>query len=401
MNKKLIKTIASITSGLGIAASIPFVITSCGSSPKDVVPSNALPYEVYEIQNNILLGFKEGIDFSQYEDDYDTIQIPSNVTKIEREAFYKNSTTTIPPFIKNLTFAKNSNCSSIGDQVFKNCTSLTSVSLPSSLARIEYEVFSNCPNLSKIVWDAWKGPDQTDLQSTSFSGVCPNGGTVTVTNPSGYDSIKLLNSLIDSAGMPIDWGLALPSDVYDIDGENFLNGFTKEFLDNRDTYSDYRIMEIPAKVKQIASTAFFATGITKIPGYIKKLTFKKESNLTEISGGAFRGENKSPLKWVDLSNCSSLVVLDQDCFYRCPQLSSVQLPGSLNTILYQCFAECNSLNSIVWDKISANPTIYDDCFKNIASSGVVKITNPVQGYTSSDLLTFLKTKGLPANWTAE
>ncbi len=35
MNKKLIKTIASITCGLGIVASIPFAITSCGSSSSE------------------------------------------------------------------------------------------------------------------------------------------------------------------------------------------------------------------------------------------------------------------------------------------------------------------------------------------------------------------------------
>lgn len=35
MNKKLIKTIASITCGLGITATIPFIASSCGSSSKE------------------------------------------------------------------------------------------------------------------------------------------------------------------------------------------------------------------------------------------------------------------------------------------------------------------------------------------------------------------------------
>mgnify|MGYP006919851586 CR=1 FL=1 len=90
MNKKLIKAIVSVACGLGIAASIPFTVASCGSSSEgDVIPSNALHYEVYEIDEttNVLKGFKEDIDLNQYKDTCDTMQIPSKITMIETWAF--------------------------------------------------------------------------------------------------------------------------------------------------------------------------------------------------------------------------------------------------------------------------------------------------------------------------
>lgn len=59
LNKKLLKSIVCIATGVGIAASIPFTTTSCTfSSQDDDVSINPLPIYVYNIQNNVLKGFK-------------------------------------------------------------------------------------------------------------------------------------------------------------------------------------------------------------------------------------------------------------------------------------------------------------------------------------------------------
>ena len=150
MNKKLIKTLASITCGLGIISTIPFAATSCGSS-SDFVPENALPYDVYDIQNNILLGFKNGIDLSEYKNICDIIQIPSKVASITDNAFYNGSTVSaIPTFIKNLTFANGSQCTSIRENAFRYCSSLTSVTLPDSIKNLFKGVFADCIFLNSV-----------------------------------------------------------------------------------------------------------------------------------------------------------------------------------------------------------------------------------------------------------
>lgn len=85
MNKKILKSIVCIASGIAIAASMPFTTTSCGSS------STALPYEVYKYNEKdptILTGFTDV--FLANEDDYNmynTMEIPANVKTIDGNAF--------------------------------------------------------------------------------------------------------------------------------------------------------------------------------------------------------------------------------------------------------------------------------------------------------------------------
>ncbi|MDE6477442.1 MAG: leucine-rich repeat domain-containing protein [Mycoplasmoidaceae bacterium] len=148
MNKKLIKTIASITCGLGIVGSIPFASTSCGCSSEKI---NSLTQSVYDIDQTTyeLKGFKDDFlnnpDSEIYQDNFkdcDTMIIPAKVTSIAINAFFtynyqtQRVETTIPEFITKLTFAKNSKCSLIGAGSFSNCSSLTSITFPSSLTYI-------------------------------------------------------------------------------------------------------------------------------------------------------------------------------------------------------------------------------------------------------------------------
>lgn len=157
LNKKLLKTIISVATGISVSLSIPFATTSCGcSSEDDVIPPNALPYEVYEIdQSNVLLGFKAGIDLSQYDGICDTMQIPSKVTSVADRAFsfYNQATykyyTTIPSFITNLTFAKRSNCTSIGQAAFY-LSPLTTIKLNNTLETIGIDAFADSLKLASV-----------------------------------------------------------------------------------------------------------------------------------------------------------------------------------------------------------------------------------------------------------
>ena len=152
-NKKLLKTILWVTSGIGFAASIPFITTSCGSSS---VKLNPLPYEVYKYDSNdstILTGFTDEFlaDTSKYSQ-YDTIEIPKNVTSIVNNAFYNDSekNSIIPSFIKNLTFASESEIETIGKEVFSKWQSLTRVYFPESLKSIVDSSFENCTQLNLV-----------------------------------------------------------------------------------------------------------------------------------------------------------------------------------------------------------------------------------------------------------
>ena len=151
-NKKLLKTVLCITSGIGFATSIPFTTTACGSSKPIPVDKKILPYEVYDIdQAGVLNGFKSGINLDEYNDGIcDTMQIPASVTSIGDDAFANK----IPSFIKNLTFADGSVCSSIGYNTFSLSTFITEVNLLrcTNLSAINSYCFENCVSLTSIIF---------------------------------------------------------------------------------------------------------------------------------------------------------------------------------------------------------------------------------------------------------
>lgn len=144
MNKKILKSILCVASGIAITSSIPFATTSCGCSSEKIIP---LPEDVYEIDaNGILQGFRSDFlnnpDSEIYKDkftDCNSIVIPANVTSIAYQAFFISVShiTTIPKFITKVSFAKESMLTSLNSQCFNkggftqidfsNCNSLTSL----------------------------------------------------------------------------------------------------------------------------------------------------------------------------------------------------------------------------------------------------------------------------------
>ncbi len=179
---------------------------------------NPLPETIYNIDtNNVLQGFKEGVDLTQYDGICDTMQIPTNVINIANSAF----NTKIPSFITNITFAEGSKLSAIGDSVFRsnsslktvdlsNCINLTSVSsylfdlcaniisiaLPNSIITLGHSCFGNChhlssitipPNLSTIEGNVfWRNYELTEI---SFPSSLTTIGSNAFSNCSGLKKI--------------------------------------------------------------------------------------------------------------------------------------------------------------------------------------------------------------------
>ncbi len=206
MNKKLIKSIVSVTCGLGVATSIPFVATSCGCSSVSPDKINPLPDTVYKYDatnNKKLLGFTDEflVNQNKYKQ-YNTMLISTNVNDIAQEAFHGK----IPLFITKIIFpAEMPEEIATGYGVFYNNSSITSIVLPGNLKTTYMGLFEDCSNLSSITWDAW--------DCSSFDG-CFRGvaatGTVKVTNPidSDYDSAALLTILKQSGELPSGWQVA-------------------------------------------------------------------------------------------------------------------------------------------------------------------------------------------------
>ncbi len=157
MNKKLIKTIASVTCGLGIAGSIPFITTSCGSkSSIDVKP---LPYEAFQYSNvkdNTIIGFKK--DFWNDPDNYrdcNAIQIPANIVAIDDSFTIASEKSYIPSFITIIDLSLCKDLSSINYGFINYCTSIQHILI--SKSNKTFGLATNVGNADVIVKKDQKG----------------------------------------------------------------------------------------------------------------------------------------------------------------------------------------------------------------------------------------------------
>ena len=182
-----------------------------GGLPSTWAKSIPLPEDVYNIEDNVLKGFtSEFLANPSAYSDCNTMLIPASVASVNNYAFYSRirGSSTIPSFIKNLTFPENSNCFSIGQRSFIACSSLASITFPSSLELIDDSVFSNCSSLNYISWDL---PDEYETEIINFSYNVfldiSSSGTVKSLNPS-ISSEQLLEFLKTNADLPEGWTAA-------------------------------------------------------------------------------------------------------------------------------------------------------------------------------------------------
>ena len=199
---------------------------------------------------------------------------------------------------------------SIGENAFYNCSSLSQIELPSSLTNIAQSVFSSCSALESIVIPS----SVTSIGSGAFS-YCY--GIKEINLPSAYgDSFSNL------------FGYSMPSELKKITfgsttvPSNYFSGWSN-------------VEEIVlGNTTEIGSYAFNRCSS------LKSITLP--STLTTINDWAF--SYCSSLSSVVLP--SSLSVIRAYAFYNCPSLMSIVLPSSLTSIESEAFANCNNLYEI-------------------------------------------------------
>ena len=104
-----------------------------------------------------------------------SIIIPSSVTSIGSYAFAGCSTLT------TVTFGENSQLESIGSYAFQNCSNLTSITIPESVTSIGDYAFYNCDSLTSVTIPS----SVTSIGRSAFYG-CNSLTSVTFENTSGW-----------------------------------------------------------------------------------------------------------------------------------------------------------------------------------------------------------------------
>ena len=257
------------------------------------------------------------------------------------------------------------NVVSIGDEAFRDCYILASITIPGSVTSIGSYAFNEC-SISSITI----GSGVTSIGDRAFSG-CPNLSSITVEtgNPT-YDSRDNSNAIIETATNALIVGCkntTIPSSVTSIGDWAFSCSY------------DLTSITIPNSVTSIGDYAFYCTRLTSItiPNSVTSIGAKAFSycydltsitipeSVTSIRDRAFQHcENLASITISEgvtsigdraFGGCSgltsitipeSVTSIGDEAFTGCSGLTSINIPGSVTTINGWVFSYCSGLTSV-------------------------------------------------------
>ena len=246
-----------------------------------------------EIQEYVSGYLVSGIESAAFRDcrSLTSINIPSSVTSIGEGAFDGCRALTSINIPSSVT--------SIGDYAFENCRALTSINIPSSVTSIGKCAFSDCSSLTSINIPS----SVTSIGNYAFL---------------GCRSLTAIN---------------IPFSVTSIEGSAFegCSALTAITVDESNPiYSSENNVLFSKKDKSLIRAGF---GLEKydIPSWVRSIEL-----------GAFRG--CSSLTSINIP--SSVTSIGVYAFFGCSSLTSINIPSSVTKIEAYAFLDCSSLTSI-------------------------------------------------------
>ena len=230
----------------------------------------------------------------------------ANYTSVDGVLFNKDITTIITcPGGKTGSYSIPNSVTSIGDDAFKECSSLTSITIPNGVTSIGGSAFSGCTGLTSII--------------------IPDG--VTSIGSSAFDGCSSLTSV------------TIPNSVTSIGDDAF-----KEC-------SRLTSITIPNGVTSIGGSAF------KECSRLTSITIP--NGVTSIGGSAFSG----CIGLTSIIIPDGVTSIESSTFERCTGLTSITIPNSVTSIGDNAFVFCPQLISVTcW--ATTPPSLGENVFPN-------------------------------------
>ena len=255
----------------------------------------------------------------QYNGDSTSITLPLEVkgiavTRLSEAVFANNAV------IQNVTMPNNIQ---VDAGAFRNCTSLTSVSMHNSITTISAECFEGCTRLASVSWPE----NLVTIEHDAFSGCVSLTGV-----PSGTN----LTTLGDNAfrGCTSLTYADLPNSLTTIGQGAFANCI------------GLRQIILPNSVTQMGNHAFEnCSGATKLT---------LSTGLSIINNYCFSG--CSALSEIVIP--ANVLEIGREAFFGCSSASIIRLPQTLVQIGNNAFGARNSESVIRWDDCQAAANVY-------------------------------------------
>ena len=333
---------------------IPKALNSCGSNI--FVGCNNLKTVEFEkgttkIPNWLFGGYVS--NESNYYVGLEKVDIPDTVTSIGNDAFRSCINLTTVTGMKNVT--------QIGDDAFYGCSKLENIVLPEALSKLGGFVFGDCSKLAIINLPK----SLTTIGGDAFR------------NCVSLTKIKIPKAL-NSCGSNIFVGCNnLKTVEFEKGTTKIPNWLFGGYVSNESNYYvGLEKVDIPDTVTSIGNDAFRSCiNLTTVTGM---------KNVTQIENDAFYGCSK--LKNIELPLCLSN--LGTNVFSYCTSLKSVTIPEGLTNIPSEMFMNCRSLTDIALP--TTMKVIRSSAFEG---SGLTNITLPY-GCTEVQASAFKNSVGL-------
>lgn len=256
--------------------------------PTTQEPTTQPEYEIidglYKVQQDVLIEYVG----NKTDKSVTALTIPKKVTKIEDRVFEGCK------YIKKVTFQTGSSLTEIGQYAFNKCTALTSITLPKGLTKIGYYAFNKCTALKSIT-----------IPSTVVEGERILGKSESVTKVTFAAGTK-----------------AIPNDIL------------------KNAYSVVTIT-IKSGVTMIGNRAF-----QNCSG-LKKITIP--ATVTRIKSSAFNG--CTSLESVSMSK--KVTTIDTYAFKNCTSLKQLELRKTVKTLGRDVFTGDSNLTLLVYANSTA------------------------------------------------
>lgn len=293
---------------------IPFSVTSvlgafrgCTNLTSVVIPAS--------VTNLGWKAFGDCVDLTSV-----TFETPSSLSSIEEQTFYNCTSLTSIKIPDNFTF--------IGNYAFENCTSLTSVEIPTSVTEIGTKAFYNCSKLNLTNLPA----SLTSISDYAFYG-CESLSSVNISplitsiGSYAFFSCENLTSV----------NFESPSSLTSIGSYAFGRCVNLSSLDT-----------IPSSVNTIGEGVF-----SNCPS-LESINVDASNFGYHSEDGILFNKNKNVIiqypggKVGNYSISSNVDTIAYNAFVHCPYLTSVTIPSTV-TYFQNNFYDCSSLTSITVD----------------------------------------------------